>query len=132
PVLLELAPSSDPGESLKLVKEQLHQVPRRGLGYGVLRYMGGGPGYSAARESWPEAQVSFNYHGQFEGTAQGSNGVALARESAGAMHSLVAMRTHLLNVNVQISDGSLHLVVGYSENLHERVTIEGLANGVVD
>ncbi|HEY2464990.1 MAG TPA: condensation domain-containing protein, partial [Steroidobacteraceae bacterium] len=39
PVLLDLGTSTDCGNALKTVKEQLRAVPRRGIGYGVLRYL---------------------------------------------------------------------------------------------
>ncbi len=35
---VRLAASADPGASIKAVKEQLRQVPGKGLGYGVLRF----------------------------------------------------------------------------------------------
>ena len=39
PVVLKRGPSAHPGESLKAVKEQLRQIPNRGMGFGVLRYL---------------------------------------------------------------------------------------------
>ena len=39
PVLLELTAATDPGSALKSVKEQLHAIPGRVMGYGILRYL---------------------------------------------------------------------------------------------
>ena len=39
PVRLALRGRTGPGEALKAVKEQLRAIPRRGIGYGLLRYL---------------------------------------------------------------------------------------------
>src|SRR5262249_8141540 len=39
PVALALPPGDDPGDAIRVVKEQLRAVPQRGLGHGVLRYL---------------------------------------------------------------------------------------------
>jgi amino acid adenylation domain-containing protein len=39
PLVLDVSGAAGPGERLKRVKEQLRSVPRRGLGYGVLRHL---------------------------------------------------------------------------------------------
>src|SRR5439155_5018479 len=65
PVALGLA-GDDWGATLKSVKEQLRAVPRRGLGYGALRYLRQGVPAAADLARGPEPQVSFNYLGQFD------------------------------------------------------------------
>src|SRR5258705_2581520 len=40
PVLLDLDTARDPESALKSVKEQLRAIPRRGIGYGILRHLG--------------------------------------------------------------------------------------------
>ena len=54
-----------PGETLKSVKEQLRQVPDKGIGYGLLRYLHPD---AALRDSLraDDAAISFNYLGQFD------------------------------------------------------------------
>ncbi|MCP4403763.1 MAG: hypothetical protein GY801_41455, partial [bacterium] len=39
PVRLQLPATSELGESLKSIKEQMRIIPNRGFGYGVLRYL---------------------------------------------------------------------------------------------
>ncbi len=62
-----LAPQGELGDALKRVKEQLRQVPRKGLGYGVFQYLGS-PAQRQAIEALPRAQAVFNYLGQFDGS----------------------------------------------------------------
>ncbi|WP_266159409.1 non-ribosomal peptide synthase/polyketide synthase [Dyella silvatica] len=50
-------------QALKLVKEQLRQLPDRGIGYGLLRYLSK-PG-RAALQAAPAVQIGFNYLGRF-------------------------------------------------------------------
>ncbi|GFN29878.1 non-ribosomal peptide synthetase [Paenibacillus xylaniclasticus] len=65
PVILEAEPSDSLGMKIKRVKEMLRQIPCRGIGYGILRYMT--PQQQA--ESVPcklKPEISFNYLGQFD------------------------------------------------------------------
>src|ERR1041384_586964 len=55
PVLLEV--SGGAGETLLEVKERLRSVPNKGLGYGVMKFLGA----DAELESFPAAEILFNY-----------------------------------------------------------------------
>ncbi len=66
PVVLSLEGASGPGEALKSVKEQLRAIPERGVGYGLLRWRNAGGGAGAELAAMPEAEVVFNYLGQFD------------------------------------------------------------------
>ncbi|TDC06450.1 amino acid adenylation domain-containing protein, partial [Nonomuraea longispora] len=59
--------SGTPGEAIKAVKEQLRRVPQRGLGYGVLRYLGKRPRPDLA----VTPQVLVHYLGRFDGDPTG-------------------------------------------------------------
>jgi non-ribosomal peptide synthase protein (TIGR01720 family) len=132
PVLLELGKTSDPGESLKSVKEQLRAIPNRGLGYGLLRYLSGDKEITAALQRLPQAEVSFNYLGQLDQALPADSPFRPARESGGQVHSLRGSRKHLLDVRGSIAGGQLHLVWTYSEKAHRRSTIEHLARSFVE
>ncbi|MCZ4123118.1 condensation domain-containing protein, partial [Streptomyces sp. H39-S7] len=54
-------------DALKRVKEQLRALPDNGLGYGMLRYLH--PGTAAALGNRPGPQISFNYLGRFDASA---------------------------------------------------------------
>ena len=51
------------GRALKVIKEQLHAVPDRGLGYGLLRYLN--PQTAARLSGLARPQIGFNYLGRF-------------------------------------------------------------------
>jgi amino acid adenylation domain-containing protein/non-ribosomal peptide synthase protein (TIGR01720 family) len=128
PVLIELPPDAAPGRILTSVKEQLRAIPRRGLGYGLLRYLRGGMP-SLALEAMPAAEISFNYLGQIDQALPESGTFVRARESSGPPHSLRARRRYLLDVAANISAGALRVRFAYSEARHDKATIERLAEG---
>jgi amino acid adenylation domain-containing protein/non-ribosomal peptide synthase protein (TIGR01720 family) len=128
PVLLELERRvQSPGEHLKSIKEQLRTIPRRGIGYGLLRYLGDGEVTEQLRAT-PVAQVIFNYLGQLDLGLPAGSLFALAFEPRGAVRSPRQKRSHLLEITSGIVEGRLRLVWNYSENLHDRRTIEALAD----
>jgi len=130
PVVLELQADA-PGEALKSVKEQLRRIPNRGIGYGLLRYLKKDVAITEKLRALPQAEVSFNYLGQFDQVLSPDALFQLAKESSGSEHSQRNSRSHLLDVNGLIVEGQLHLDWIYSSNLHQRATIEGLAQNFV-
>ncbi|HEV2705167.1 MAG TPA: amino acid adenylation domain-containing protein [Pyrinomonadaceae bacterium] len=131
PVLLEIE-EGDIGASLKMVKERLRAVPGGGIGYGLLRYVRGDAGIAEKIKSRGEAEVVFNYGGQFDQSLPESSPFSLAKESTGAARSLRSNRHYLLNINGMIMEGRLTLYWTYSENLHRRETIERVAAGMME
>jgi amino acid adenylation domain-containing protein/non-ribosomal peptide synthase protein (TIGR01720 family) len=126
PVALEVA-GSEPGVALKAVKEQLRGVPRRGLGYGVLRYLGS---EDVARRVEARAPVSFNYLGRFGGEASQGRFSPVAG-ATGSDHASSGERVHLVEINGSVSGGALHMAWTYSANRHRRDTIEQVASEFV-
>lgn len=128
PVLMELGEASTPGEALKTIKEQLRGIPNRGIGYGVLRYLNGN---GEQLQAQPQPEVKFNYLGQFDQVLSESSLFEPAQEFSGSERSLQGSRNRLLVVNGLIASGKLRLDWSYSEAVHQRSTIEGLAQSFV-
>ncbi|MEK7327797.1 MAG: condensation domain-containing protein, partial [Chloroflexota bacterium] len=129
PVRLD-RPDDDPGEALKSVKEQLRRIPQRGLGYGLLRYLGD----ESTREqlqALPPAEVSFNYLGQIDQALSGEALFDLAREGRGPERSLRGERAHLIDINGGIVGGRLQMEWTYSVAFHRRATIERVAEAFI-
>ncbi len=129
PVTLSLEGATGDGEAIKQVKEQLRAVPRRGLGYGLLRYLG--PDDARRRlAAKAEPELCFNYLGQVEaGTSADGRaaGFAAAPESRGADHGPANPRAFLLEVNAVVAAGGLRCTWSYSPEHHRAETIRGLA-----
>jgi NRPS condensation-like uncharacterized protein len=71
PVELRLDGACSVSSALATVKRQLRAVPNKGVGYGVLRYLGP-ESVRSELEQLPDAEVSFNYLGRFEDVESGS------------------------------------------------------------
>lgn len=125
PVCLECDPGRAPDAALKAVKEQLRRIPQKGAGYGVLRYLGSAEIQQALR-SQPQAQISFNYFGQFDQAIGQSDWFHLAPEPTSVDRSLENHRPYALDVSGFILDNQLHLQWVYSPALHRQETIEQL------
>ncbi|AFZ17608.1 non-ribosomal peptide synthetase [Allocoleopsis franciscana] len=132
PVLLNLGEASNPGDALKKVKEQLRGIPNRGIGYGVLRYLSDDPEITEQLRTLPQAEVIFNYLGQFDQTLSESSLFGLTQESSGLARSLRGKRSHLLEIDGLVSQGQLQLKWSYNHKVHRRSTIETLAQGFVE
>ncbi|MFT3764376.1 MAG: amino acid adenylation domain-containing protein [Minicystis sp.] len=133
PLELKLS-EGGPGEALKAVKEQIRAIVGRGIGYGLLRYLRAGDDIAARLAALPQAEVSFNYLGQLDRAADGENEAPFrrAREAAGPAHGPENRRKYLIDVNGSVLGGRLHVRFTYSENRHERATIEALSGRFVE
>jgi len=132
PLHVDLSRAPGPGDALKAVREQLRAVPQNGIGYGLLRYAGRGAADAEALRRAAHAEVSFNYMGQFDQVLHDSQLFATAQYEMRSARSAVARRGHLLEINSGVIGGELHVVWTYSERLHQRSTIERLADGFRD
>ncbi|MFE4336966.1 amino acid adenylation domain-containing protein, partial [Streptomyces sp. NPDC056831] len=133
PVVLTGAAHGDLGAVLRRTKQYLRGVPRKGLGYGLLRHL----------TDWtPEghAEVSFNYlsqNAQRTGDRAPATRGAAARlrpgkGSLGRAWSTEGNRTHLLDINCRVSEGRLEMVWAYGTEVHDEATVAGLAQRYVD
>jgi len=126
PVLLEVEESAAPAQVLKSIKEQLRQLPQRGLSYGLLRYLSGDAELARRLRTGPQAEVSFNYVGQFDQVFSNTSLFAGMRELCAPNYNLQATRAHLLEVIGRVAQARLQFTFRYSRNLHRRATIERL------
>jgi len=116
PVLLELKAADNLGDAIQSIKEQLRAVPKRGMGYGVLRYLSGDADITSQLSAKPQPEVSFNYLGQFDWGMQANSFCKIAPESVGAEHSQEEICDLLLDINGLVTEGQLKLDWTYSEN----------------
>jgi amino acid adenylation domain-containing protein/non-ribosomal peptide synthase protein (TIGR01720 family) len=128
PVLLDLRQASTAIDALKAIKEQLRRVPQHGVGYGLLRYLSADPAISESLRGAPHADVVFNYLGQLDQALPSSGIVELAQESSGLSVSSHGRRSHLLAINGSVVGGQLRLHWTYSAHLHQRATIQRVAD----
>ncbi|WP_236144696.1 condensation domain-containing protein [Nostoc sp. CMAA1605] len=127
PVILQLENQNHLGAALKSIKEQLRAIPQRGLVYGILRYLSQDSEIRSQLAALPLAEISFNYLGQFDQGTSKSVGWKFATESTGNERSLEGQRRHLLDINAWVVEGQLQVRWSYSSHIHQRSTVESLA-----
>ncbi|MBZ4422338.1 non-ribosomal peptide synthase/polyketide synthase [Myxococcus sp. RHSTA-1-4] len=131
PVVLDVAGQGAEGEALRRVRDAVRSVPGRGLSFGVLRHLREDDTARVLREM-PDAAVAFNYLGQFDGLASEISLFEPAREGTGPTHGPGGLRPQVLEVGGRILGGCLRLDWTYSENLHQRATIERVARSCLE
>ncbi|PMB09046.1 non-ribosomal peptide synthetase [Fischerella thermalis CCMEE 5273] len=131
PVVLKVSPNSHPGEALKTVKEQLRRIPNQGVGYGILRYLRGDE-VAQVLQALPQAEVAFNYLGQFDQSLSSSSLFQFAPESSGRVYSPQETLPYLLEINGMVSAGQLRLEWSFSQQIYQSATVEKLAVGYID
>ncbi|SEN18920.1 non-ribosomal peptide synthase domain TIGR01720/amino acid adenylation domain-containing protein [Stigmatella aurantiaca] len=131
PVVLEAPSRGLDGDTLRSVRDAVRSVPGRGLSFGILRYLRADETARLLQEM-PAPAVSFNYLGQFDGLASEISLFEPAREGTGPMHGPGGLRPQVLEASGRILGGCLRLDWTYSENLHQRATIESLAQSTLE
>jgi len=122
PVMLESREGEEMGDLIRGVKEGLRQLPDKGLGYGVLKYINKIQELRAA-EPW---EIVFNYLGQISAAMKRSELFNSCGESAGRNMGDGQTLTEKLTINCWISEGELQVQWGYSRAHYRRETMEQL------
>jgi len=117
PMLLDAGDAVTPAEVLRIVKEQLREVPMRGLGYGIVR----------PRIASEPAPVLFNYMGQIDRVLPEGTEWKPVLGFHGPEHSPRARRPHLFEVEGIVFEGHLRLTWTYNRAAYGREAIENLA-----
>nr|WP_244216303.1 non-ribosomal peptide synthase/polyketide synthase [Pseudomonas daroniae] len=131
---VKLTPAQAWADSIKQIKEQLRSVPDKGLGFGILRYLGD----AHMREhlaALPEPKITFNYLGQFGDVTsdRSSEGDVVeflrpASEHPGDALSPQAPLDNWLSINGEIYAGTLNLGWTFSREMFDIDTIQALAD----
>ena len=125
PVRLEA--TGELSSAIKSVKEQLRAVPGKGLGYGVLRYLGT-PDARATLSNLAAPRITFNYLGQFDRQFNESALFVPATQGSGQAQDPDAPLANWLTVEGQVYGGELALRWGFSREMFEVATIARLVD----
>ncbi|MEV7872729.1 amino acid adenylation domain-containing protein, partial [Streptomyces sp. NPDC088124] len=134
PVALDLPHATESGapaewrRTIRAVKERLRAVPDQGVGYGALRYLRCDPGQAGAPlADAPVPELAFNYLGHFGGAGDPARWAGVLTLNPGGEHHPAERRGHVLEVVGAVQDGVLTFTWSYSDQLHDRATVVGLA-----
>ncbi|MEM7344969.1 MAG: amino acid adenylation domain-containing protein, partial [Chloroflexota bacterium] len=132
PVNLTLPKTPDLGDALKSIKEQLRAIPNRGIGYGILRYLTQDTALRQPLVDVQQAEISFNYLGQFDPPKNSDVRFYGSSKSAGAVRDPQNQRAQLLGIDGFVRDEQLHVAWRYSQNFYKDTTIKHLAQTFMD
>ncbi|MFL1555606.1 amino acid adenylation domain-containing protein [Pseudomonas sp. O11] len=114
-------------DAIKSVKEQLRAVPDKGLGYGLLRYLGN-PKSRETLAGLAAPRITFNYLGQFDRQFNESALFVPAAQGSGQAQDPEAPLANWLTVEGQVYGGELSLQWGFSREMFNAATIQRLAD----
>jgi non-ribosomal peptide synthase protein (TIGR01720 family) len=123
-VMLNLEGATEATDIIKTVKEQLRQIPDKGIGYGVLKYINR-LSTLQGNDPW---EIVFNYLGQSDNIVSGHSILTGAGESAGIPISLLTPVTDKIQVNSRVTGKELVMRWSYSSRHFHADTIAQLAN----
>jgi amino acid adenylation domain-containing protein/non-ribosomal peptide synthase protein (TIGR01720 family) len=127
PLVLDLCGAADAVAAVAPVAEALARVPRKGIGYGILRYMTP-PALRPGAVFGPAPEIGFNYLGQFEAASAG--GLRLASEPTGPTWGAALRRAEVIDIEAVIVDGRLAVTVSYGQRCLARETVERFARAM--
>ncbi len=128
PVALEAGHDRDLGAALRWVKEALRAIPRKGIGYGLLRYLAPDPDVAAQLAARPQPQISFNYLGRFDDATPSATRLLTAVDAPiGPASSPNNARAHLIDINAVVRHGRLSVEWRFCEAVHDVTTVDALA-----
>ncbi len=113
--------------AIKSVKEQLRAVPHKGIGYGLLRYLGT-PDTSAALAGLTAPRITFNYLGQFDRQFDEAALFVPATQGSGQAQDPDAPLANWLTVEGQVYGGELAMQWGFSSQMYKPATVQALAD----
>ncbi|SDF13077.1 non-ribosomal peptide synthase domain TIGR01720/amino acid adenylation domain-containing protein [Pseudomonas extremaustralis] len=124
---LRLRADGELADGIKAVKEQLRDVPDKGIGYGLLRYLGT-PDAREALSRLAAPRITFNYLGQFDRQFNESALFVPATGGSGQAQDREAPLANWLTLEGQVYGGELTLQWGFSREMFEAATIQRLAD----
>ena len=126
PVMFRSTPADPPVDWLKEADFLLRDLPRRGLDDFVRRYPRDRPDGRRHRPPLPRP-VRFNYHGRQDLFLARSNWFEIASGELGPLRAPAGRRTHLLELDAEVSDERLALTWTYSRELQQRESVVDLS-----
>ena len=125
PRLLDAPVDAGPRALLDSVAEQIRAVPRRGLGFGLLRYIRGDEEIAEKLAPIGKPHILLNNWGEFDNVVSDDPLLGTPIEDAWPMPKI--SRMHRLMIDCRVYGGALRLGFRFSTNLNDRASIERLA-----
>jgi amino acid adenylation domain-containing protein/non-ribosomal peptide synthase protein (TIGR01720 family) len=110
---------------IKSIKENLRQIPSKGIGFGILRYFSDYLGYNEKK------QIRFNYLGDFDNSTK-NDIFELSNESTGVDSSRHNKLTCMIEINAMVINKEMNIGLTYSSNKFKADTMDRFINLFAD
>ncbi|MBA4496577.1 condensation domain-containing protein, partial [Paenactinomyces guangxiensis] len=129
PVVFDLK-TNDLSYTIKSVKETLREIPNKGVGYGILKYLTSQENKDFMTFNL-RPEISFNYLGQFDQDVR-TEAFSLSSLPMGEQMSPRSQDLYKLDVIGIVESGKLQFVFRYNQKIYNYQHIEGLAERFKD
>lgn len=126
PIVLDMQRWKELSYQIKYTKETLRKVPRKGIGYGLLKYLTPQP-ESGIDNFRLDPELIFNYLGQFDQDMQ-SEFLRISPHNSGFAISRNSKRQYALEINGFVAGGCLQVNFDYDIRTYDTNTIECFAD----
>jgi amino acid adenylation domain-containing protein/non-ribosomal peptide synthase protein (TIGR01720 family) len=123
PVLLDFSYVDDRAQQIIKIKETLHKIPNKGIGYGILKYL-------TKEENKHEMtfnlspQIRFSYLGQFDEHVKQTGLFSMAKESSGNPVSLKRKMLYDFDIIGMIINNCLSISISFSKKQYRLETVK--------
>ncbi|MCF6442787.1 non-ribosomal peptide synthase/polyketide synthase [Pseudoalteromonas luteoviolacea] len=126
PLMLSCS-SEDIEEVLRTVKQVYRELPQRGIGFGMLKYLTQDSALYELDEASFSEGIVFNYLGQFDNTFDSESEFFGAEEFPGDEQSALNGPEQLLSINGSVSGGRLGFELSYAKSAFSNEQAEAFA-----
>ncbi|MGG1616270.1 amino acid adenylation domain-containing protein [Paenibacillus sp. NRS-1781] len=123
PVLFQL-PKNDVSDAIKTVKETLRKVPKKGIGYGILKYLTP----DSLKNGFipvPKPQILFNYLGQIDTHA--TQEFTMSNFATGKAYSEPVDGARDIEINGMFFEGQMKFILSYQTDVFSHSTMEAFS-----
>ncbi len=132
PLMLELGGAVELDAAVKRIKEQMRSIPRRGIGYGLLRYLDGHAQGAETLRTAPRPQVSFRFLEQLDDHSGDSSPFRIVSDDIEPHTGLRPIRKHLLDITGRVINKRLWIGWAFSTNIYLTETVERLGRNYLE
>ena len=109
------------------VKNRLRSLPNNGISYGMCRYLHQNLNGSQDTDLITNGLMTFNYLGQIDGQLARSDLFDICEYTVPYMRSEKSQRTHIVDVNMHVINGQLHMEWTYPKHCLNSVLVRDVA-----
>ncbi len=127
PVILNLSDSEDLTDQIRKLRKTLQEIPNKGVGYGILKYLTSDENKKALNFNL-QPEICFNYLGQFDQDIN-MDVFSISELETGTQINPESERCYVLDINGIVIDDKLTINFNWNKNEFKEENIDSLMEG---